>query len=139
MIAVSAVSVSAQADSSKFWADFKEALVEKDTVKTISFSEFPFYTYDEVHDFAETLNQETFKRKILPYIFSGDFLKYYYHAVRIRKVSTEFSDETLKKINAADKSKLYVHNFDFGSFVFQEINGKFKFIAVVWVPVNPNE
>jgi len=122
-------------DNTKFVNEFKKALVKKDTNWIISNTEFPFYSYDETNDALDVHTDISFREKMIPYLFSKEFINNIASIDRLVVASTEIEEPTLKKINQKNKTELLLLNFEFGSLVFKEKNKKLLFVAGIWIPI----
>lgn len=122
-------------DNTKFVNEFKKALVKKDTNWIISNTEFPFYSYDETNDALDVHTDISFREKMIPYLFSKEFINNIASIDRLVVASTEIEEPTLKKINQKNKTELLLLNFEFGSLIFKEKNKKLLFVAGIWIPI----
>jgi len=122
-------------DNTKFVNEFKKALVKNDTNWIISNTEFPFYSYDETNDALDVHTDISFREKMIPYLFSKEFINNIASIDRLVVASTEIEEPTLKKINQKNKTELLLLNFEFGSLVFKEKNKKIFFVAGIWIPI----
>lgn len=135
LISFTCILYSNNKDNTKFVNEFKKALVKKDTNWIISNTVFPFYSYDETNDALDVHTDISFREKMIPYLFSKEFINNIASIDRLVVASTEIEEPTLKKINQKNKTELLLLNFEFGSLVFKEINKKLLFVAGIWIPI----